>query len=75
MSKTRDDAFKVYGRQRSTTSICRGGHEQGGHSSATDVMWCDGFPGGSLDPFLLVSFEDHIILRLWEGEVRMKYYG
>ena len=38
MSKTRDDAFKVYGRQRSTTSICRGGHEQGGHSSATDVM-------------------------------------
>ena len=36
------------------------------HEGATDV---EGFPGGSHDTFVLSDFENHIALRVWNGEV------
>ena len=32
-----------------------------------------GFPGGPYDMSLLVSYNHHVALRLWEGEVRLCY--
>ena len=32
-----------------------------------------GFPGGPSDVSLLVSYNHHVALRLWEGEVRLCY--
>ena len=32
-----------------------------------------GFPGGPSDMSLLVSYNHHVALRLWEGEVRLCY--
>ena len=32
-----------------------------------------GFPGRPFDMSLLVSYNHHVVLRLWEGEVRLCY--
>ena len=32
----------------------------------------EGFPGGPSDMSLLVNFADHVVVKLWEGEVRTK---
>ena len=32
----------------------------------------EGFPGGPSDMSLLVNFHDHVVVKLWEGEVRTK---
>lgn len=34
----------------------------------------EGFLRGPSDLLLLVSFGDHVVVRLWESEVRMKNY-
>jgi len=41
-----------------------------GFSGARDVV---GYPGGPSDVSLLVNYNHHVALRLWQGEVRICY--
>jgi len=41
-----------------------------GWGEAVEVV---GFPGGPSDMSLLVSYNHHVALRLWKGEVRLCY--
>jgi len=41
-----------------------------GGGEAAEVV---GFPGGPSDMSLLVSYNHHVALRLWEGELRLCY--
>jgi len=82
MDRTRGASSQVEGRRRPTTSVQRGGH---GASSSAPAGGADahvaaigfpdagevvGYPGGPSDVSLLVSYNHHVALRLWQGEVR-----
>ena len=84
---TRGASSQHEGRRRPTTSVRRG--DRGASSSApavggnaphvVGVAPCigggdaGGFPGRPSDVSLLVSYNHHVALRLWEGEVRLCY--
>jgi len=85
MARTRGGSFQVEGRTRPTTSLRRG--DRGASSSAPtggvdapvapvgfpDVGEVVGYPGGPSDVSLLVSYNHHVALILWQGEVRFCY--
>jgi len=87
MARTRGASSQYEGRRRPTASVRRG--DRGASSSAPIVGGnapriggvaprigggdTGGFPGGPSDVSLLVSFNHHVALRLWEGEVRLFY--
>jgi len=78
MARTRGGSSQVEGRRRPTTSVRRG--DRGASSSApadaadAPVAFLDagevvGYPGGPSDVSLLVSYNHHVAIRLWQGEV------
>jgi len=87
MARTRGASSQHEGRRRPTASVRRG--DRGASSSAPVVGGnapnvggvtprigggnAGGFPGGPSDVSLLVSYDHHVALRLWEGEVRLFY--
>jgi len=87
MARTRGASSQHEGRRRPTASVRRG--DRGASSSAPVVGGnapdvggvaprigggdAGGFPGGSSNVSLLVSYNHHVALRLWEGEVRLFY--
>jgi len=87
MTKTRGASSQHEGRRRPTTLVCRGDREAsssapvvGGNAPhVSGVAHCigggdtRGFPGRPSDVSLLVSYNHHVALRLWEGEVRLCY--
>jgi len=83
MVRTTGVGSQPEGRTRPTTSVCRG--DRGASSSAPfvggeapcigggDGGEVVGFSEGPFDVSLLVSYNHHVALRLWEGEVRLCY--
>ena len=87
MARTRGASSQHEGRRRPTASVRRG--DRGASSSAPVVGGnapnvggvaprigggdAGGFPGGPSDVSLLVSYDHHVALRLWEVEVRLFY--
>jgi len=87
MARTRGASSQHEGRRRPTASVRRG--DRGASSSAPVVSGnaphvdgvaphigggdVGGFLGGPSDVSLLVSYNHHVALRLWEGEVRLFY--
>jgi len=80
MARTRGASSQHEGRRRPTASVRRG--DWGASSSAPVVGGvaprigggdAGGFLGGPSDVSLLVSYNHHVVLRLWEGEVRLFY--
>jgi len=87
MARTKGASSQHEGRRRPTASVRRG--DRGASSSAPVVGGnapnvggvaprigggnAGGFPGGPSDVSLLVSYDHHVALRLWEGEVRLFY--
>jgi len=74
MARTREGSSQPEGRERLTASVRRGDRRDGaGPAIVQNVPPHDdavGFPGGPSDPFVLVSYADHITYRLWAGEVK-----
>jgi len=82
MVRTRGRGSLLEGRTRPTISVRR--HDRGASSNApvggadvaiggTNAGEAVGFPKGPSDVSLLVSYNHHVALRLWEGEVRLCY--
>jgi len=87
MARTRGASSQHEGRRRPTALVRRG--DRGASSSAPVVGGnapdvggvaprigggdAAGFPGGPSDMSLLVSYNHHVALRLWEGKVRLFY--
>ena len=87
MARTRGASSQHEGRRRPTASVRKG--DRGASFSAPVVGGnapnvggvaprigggdAGGFPGGPSDVSLLVSYDHHVALRLWEGEVRLFY--
>jgi len=88
MARTRGSSSQPKGRRRPTASVRRGDRGASssappvaaaniggvapriGTGEGAEMV---GFPGGPSDMSLLVSYNDHVTLRLWEGEVRLCY--
>jgi len=79
MARTREASSQLEGRRRPRALVRRG--DRGASSSAppiaTDAVDIGGVApcigGGPSDMSLLVSYNHHVALRLWEGEVRLCY--
>jgi len=87
MARTKGASSQHEGRRRPTASVRRG--DRGASSSAPVVGGnapnvggvapriggrdAGSFPGGPSDVSLIVSYDHHIALRLWKGEVRLFY--
>jgi len=88
MAKTRGGGSQGHDRRRPTASIRRrercdveeridddvhidNDNEQGLRDD-DQVDQREGFPGEPSDMSLLVNFADHVVVKLWEGEVRIK---
>jgi len=86
IAKTRGVGSQGRDWTRSTTSVCRRDQDivkerigvdahidsdnQQGLRDDEQVEHGEGFPGGPSDMSLLVNFVDHVIVKLWEDEVR-----
>jgi len=57
------------GRERPTTSIRRGDRRESEDDVPTDLTEVEAFPEGLIDSSLLLSYCDHVVYNLWEGEV------
>jgi len=87
MARTREASSQHEGQRRPTASVRRGdrgasssAHVVGGNAPnvggvASRIGGGDagGFHGGPSDVSLLVSYNHHVALRLWESEVRLFY--
>jgi len=65
MARTRGGCSQGEGRERPTTSVCKGG----GDDVPVNIPEAEAFPGGPIDGSLLLSYCDHVAYKLWEGEV------
>jgi len=73
MVRTRRGSSQLEGWERPTTFVRWGDRHDGARAIVQNVPPYDdaeGFPGGPFDPFVLVSYVDHVACRLWAGEVK-----